>query len=103
MTQVVPVQPIPNQTLQVQLQEQACTIDLAQTAYGIFVTLHVGATPIVAGVVAENLNRIVRSAYLGFAGDLCFYDTQGAADPVFNGLGSRWQLLYLSPADLPEE
>ena len=99
--QVVPLQPVPNQTLQCQLGGQPCTIEVAQNAYGLFTTLFVGKTLIIAGVLSEDLNRIVRSLYLGFSGDLAFVDTQGTDDPVFTGLGSRWQLLYLAPSDLP--
>lgn len=99
--QVVPLQPIANQTLQVQLNGQACTLDVFQTTFGLFITVYVGATLIVATVICENVNRIVRSTYLGFSGDLVFLDTQGAEDPNYVGLGSRFQLLYLFPDELP--
>ena len=98
---VIPLQPLPNQQLQVQLGTQACTIEIAQTLYGLFLTLSVSGSLVVASVICENLNRIVRSLYLGFSGDLCFLDTQGTDDPIFTGLGTRFQLLYLSPSDLP--
>lgn len=83
-----------------QLASQACTIELIQTAYGLFCNLYIGATPIITGVLCENLNRIVRSVYLGFIGDLVFNDLQGSSDPVYTGLGSRFQLIYLEASDL---
>lgn len=98
--QTIPVQAIPNQSLQVQLGGQACTIDVYQLAYGLFMDLYVGNELVVGGVICQNLNRIVRSLYLGFSGDLCFFDQQGATDPVYTGLGARYQLVYLSPSDL---
>ena len=98
---VVPIQALPNQQLQVQLGSQACTIELTQGGYCLFMNLYVSGTLIVAGAFCQNLNRIVRDLYLGFVGDICFIDTQGTTDPVFTGLGSRYQLLYLAPADLP--
>lgn len=101
--QVVPLQPIPNQTLQVQLEGQACTLDVFQTAFGLFMSVNIGSTVIIATVLCENLNRIVRSAYLGFDGDFTFLDTQGTADPVYTGLGgadAQFQLLYLTAAEL---
>jgi hypothetical protein len=103
---LVPTQPIPNQQLQVQLANQACTIEIVQLAYGMFMTLFVGNTLIVSGVICQNLNRIVRDLYLGFTGDFVFFDTQGGqnpTDPVFTGLGSRYQLIYLEVADLAGE
>ena len=45
-------------------------------------------------------NRIVRDTYLGFLGDLAFFDLQGEDDPYYTGLGDRWVLGYLTTADL---
>jgi len=98
---VVPLQPVASQTLQCQLGGQACTIEVAQNAFGLFTTLFVGSSLIISNVLSQNLNRIVRSLYLGFVGDLAFVDTEGTDDPSYTGLGSRWQLLYLAPTDLP--
>lgn len=102
MPLVVPVQPIPNQTLQVQLNGQATTLNIYQINFGLFVDVLVGATTIISGVIAQNLNRIVRSLYLGFDGDFAFIDTQGFSDPVYTGLGSRYLLLYIEPSELPD-
>lgn len=102
---VIPTAPIPFQTLQCQLNDQACTIEIFQEAYGLYVNLTVNDSLVVAGVIAENLNRIVRNRYLGFVGDLVFQDLQGTEDPVYTGLGDRFVLLYIEEADalLPEE
>lgn len=100
---IVPLQPIPNQSVQVQLENQPCTIDVMQYAYGMFLTLYVNGVLIIASVPCENFNRIVRSLYLGFSGDLFFLDTQGTTDPVYTGLGgtgARFQLLYITAAEL---
>lgn len=97
---LVPLQPVPNQTLQVQLGGQACTLNVYQFAYGLFMDVYVGTALIIGGVICENLNRIVRSLYLGFVGDFCFLDTGGTSDPIYTGLGTRFQLLYLEETDL---
>lgn len=94
--QIVPVQPIPNQTLQVQLDGQPCTLNIFQYAYGLFMSVFVADALIIASVPCENFNRIVRNVYLGLSGDFVFLDTQGTEDPVYTGLGSRFVLLYLS-------
>jgi hypothetical protein len=99
--QTIPLQPVPNQTLMVQLAGQTCQINVYQKFYGLFCDLYVANTLIIAGVLCENLNRIVRSLYLGFVGDLGFYDTQGTSDPDYAGLGSRFLLIYLEASDLP--
>jgi hypothetical protein len=97
---IVPLQPLPNLTLQSQLNNQACTINLQQYPAGIFLTLYVGGNLIIASVLCKNLVRIVRDVYLGFQGDLVFLNTQGTDDPVYTGLGGRYQLVYLDPSDL---
>lgn len=100
MSLIVPLKAVPNQTLQVVLAQQSCVIVLKQTSYGLFMDLYVNDGLIVASVICENLNRIVRSTYLGFSGDFVFKDTQGDADPIYTGLGGRFLLLYLPVAEL---
>ena len=97
---VVPAQPLASQQLQTQLGTQAVTLIIYQNAYGLFMDVYVGATLIIAGVICRNLNRIVRDVYLGFIGDFVWVDTEGSADPVYTGIGSRYQLLYLTTSDL---
>ena len=75
-------------------------VNVYQKFYGIYVDLYVNNELIIGGVIGQDLNLIVRYAYLGFIGDLCFYDTQGVDDPYYTGLGDRWQLIYLSPEDI---
>lgn len=104
MPQVVPLQPVPNQTTQIVLASQSCQINVYQAPAAIFMDLLVNDAPVVEGVICQNLNRIVRDLYFGFIGDFVFEDTQpdplnGPSDPSYSGLGSRFQLLYLTPAE----
>lgn len=106
--QIVPLQAIPNQAVTANLNNQVCQINVYQKIQGLFVDLYVNNALIIGGVIAENLNRIVRSLYLGFSGDLAFIDNQGTDDPNYLGLGpttsSRFSLAYLSPDELlPDE
>lgn len=102
MSLIVPTQNVPNQVLNVQLANQACTIAIYQKGAYLFLDLSVANVLIVAGVLCENLNRIVRSAYLGFIGDLTFLDNEGSNDPDYTGLGpdGRFNLIYLEETDL---
>ncbi len=53
-----------------------------------------------------NLARLLKNRqYLGFVGDFMFVDTQPPTgttgeDPQWEGLGTRWLLLYLEASDL---
>lgn len=96
----IPVQPLPSQTLQVQLANQSCTINLYQTAFGLFFDLYIGASLVIGGCLCQNLNRLVRSVYLGFVGDFAFVDTHVNSDPDYTGLGSQFVLIYLELSDL---
>jgi hypothetical protein len=98
---IVPVRPVPNQTLSILLANQLCQLTLRTRFYGLFMDVSVNDAPIVQGVICQNWNRIVRSAYLGFIGDFAFWDTQGKTDPIYTGLGSRYPLYYLEKFDLP--
>ena len=100
MAQIIPLKAVPNQTLTVLLANQNCRISVYQKFFGLYVDLAIGAVPILNGVIAQQANRIVRYAYLGFVGDLAFFDTQGKSDPHYTGLGSRYQFVYLEAADL---
>lgn len=95
MTQIIPLLATPSQTLSVRLGTQACTVHVYQKPTGLYLDLHVSDRLVVGGVACRNGDRIVRSAYLGFVGDLAFADTQGASDPEYGGLGSRWVLAYV--------
>ena len=72
----------------------------APTITPVFIDLEVNNAPIISGVICLNGVKIVRDAYLGFIGDLAFYDTQGSTDPVYSGFGTRYILVYLAPGDL---
>jgi hypothetical protein len=97
---VVPLQSIPSQTVNVTLATQVCDIHVYQRSTGLYIDLGVADAPVIGGVIAHDRNRIVRSDYLGFIGDLAFVDTQGTQDPDYTGLDARYLLIYFSPAEL---
>lgn len=101
MTLFCPVEAQPSQRFNVTLAGQDVTLAVRWRSTGLFVdlTFQRGAT-IVAGVIARDRNRIVRSEYLGFVGDLVWVDTQGTNDPDWLGIGERFFLLYLTPDEL---
>lgn len=98
--QVIPTLATASQTLTVQLAGQSSRINIYQKSTGLFADLYVNDSLIIGGVLALDANRIVRSAYLGFIGDLAFFDMHGSDDPIAEGLGIRWILVYLEAADI---
>lgn len=90
----IPLVAAASQTMSVQLGGQLCRINVYQKATGIYLDLYVSDVLIVGGVICENFNPVVRSLYLGFRGDLYFWDSQGVSDPDYTGLGGRFLLLW---------
>lgn len=111
MVYTVPLQAVPAQDIKTVLDDRIVDLRVYQLRYGMFMNVSVSGVFEIGAVICENLNRIIRSAYLnervGFSGDFVFQDTQGNSDPVFTGLGTRFRLLYLTQdeldlLDLPE-
>ena len=95
--QVVRLQAQASQIVTAALGGQNCGVTVYQKATGLFLDLSVDGTLIIGGVQCRNLRKIVIDAYLGFSGDIGFFDTQGTSDPDWTGLGGRFVLLYQSP------
>lgn len=95
---IIPLRAIPAQRVGVILGGQSCTIVVAQKSTGMFMDLYVDNMLVIGGVICQVANRIVRSAYLGFVGDLAFIDTRAGSDPVddvsYEGIGTRFFLAY---------
>lgn len=98
-SQIVPLQPVPSQTLTTTLGGQSCTINVytkgIETPH-LYLDLSVSGVLVLSGVICRNATAIVRNTYFGFVGDLAFYDTQGSTDPAYSALGSRYVLAYLA-------
>lgn len=97
---IVPLQAVPSQTLSVRLGGQPCKIDVLTRGEGLYVSLYINDVLIVGGVAARDRVRVVIDRYLGFVGDLVWRDNRGREDPRYDGLGDRWDLIYLEAADL---
>lgn len=97
---VVPLQNLPSQTVRVTLATQVCDIHVYQRSTGLYLDLTVADATVINGVIAHDRNRIVRSAWLGFIGDLAFVDTQGTSDPEYRNLFERYLLIYFTPEEL---
>jgi hypothetical protein len=117
---IIPLQAVASQTVNVSLAGQACTINVYQKGIlppfpaltvastgvyllsaVVYLDLYISNVLVLGGIRCMNGVAIVRNSYLGFTGDLAFYDTQGSTDPVYSGLGSRYVLAYLSAGDVP--
>ena len=94
MIEQIPLVATASQTLSVQLGGQLCRINVYQKSTGLYLDLYVSDILVIGGVVCENFNPMVRSLYLGFRGDLYFWDNQGSMDPDYTGLDGRFLLFW---------
>lgn len=97
--QTIPTQAAPVQVIKTVVAGQNCQIFLRQTEKGMFFDLNVNGTDVVDTVICQNQNPLVCIQYLGFQGNFIFVDTQGADDPTYDGLNSRYYLNYLTAAE----
>ena len=94
--QTVPLQPVPSQSTKVVLGGQNCQILIYQKPQGCFVDINADGVDIVVGIIGRDAVPLVCREYTGFIGNLLFIDTQGSSDPSYDGLGSRFNLVYLT-------
>jgi hypothetical protein len=92
--QTIPLSSTGSQSFSILLNQQQCNINVYQLSTGLYCDIAVSGNPIVTTMLCLNLVGLVREAYLGFSGQLFFYDTKGTDDPYFSGLGTRYQLVY---------
>ena len=97
--QTIPLQPVPAQTVAVVLGGQNCQLLIRQKTEGLFVDINSDGVDVVNTVIARDAVPLMCRPYLGFVGNLLFIDTQGSSDPQADGLGSRFQLVYLTDAE----
>jgi hypothetical protein len=95
----IALQAVPSQQLQVVLGGQNCQIAVYLLGSQLFVDVQLNGTDLSIGVVAHDQIPLIPTVYFGFQGNILFVDTQGSTDPVYTGLGARYQLLYLTAAD----
>lgn len=98
MTILIPLAATPSQTLTVTLAGQICRIELSQRTTGMYMDLSVNGSVICSSSLCLDRVKIIRRSYRGFVGDLVFIDKQGASDPDYTGLGTRFVLAYVPGA-----
>ena len=91
----IPLQSIPSQELQVILDGQNCTVSVYWRFWKLYMDLLVDSEPVFTGAVCQNMQWVNQSPSPVFSGGLMFVDALGEEAPRWDGLGSRWSLLYL--------
>lgn len=102
--QEIPLRATGNQALQVVLEGQNCSLrlytrSLSDGVETLFCDLSIDQEPVFYGCPCLDGLPMPLYAWLGMTGQLVFIDMEGDEAPRWSGLGSRWKLLYMSPAE----
>ena len=100
---IIPLQPIPAQTLQVVLDGQDCTLSFYWRWGRMYADVSVGATPVCKGMLCLHCVKVNINPSISFSGSLYFVDTQAQDAPQWEGLNDRWLLIYLSDGESLDE
>ena len=93
--QVIPIQPLPSQLLSFVAANQQCVMTLYVKGDNLYFDLTVGGSVLCRGRMIRNAVPMLRAEYSGFVGDFFIVDLEGANDPLYTGLGSRYRLVYM--------
>lgn len=97
--QVVPLQALPAQSLSFDVLGQTVDLLLQQKTTGLFADVALAGKTVLRGRLCRNGAPILRNGVGGFVGDLVFLDMTGSDDPQADGLGGRFKLMYVGPAE----
>ena len=97
----IPLAPLPSQNFNINLNNQNCEMTVYTETTGLYLDLVLNNETIATARILLDGARVLQDCqYTAFVGDFIMVDTQGEDDPVYTGLGTRWQLVYLEATDL---
>ena len=92
----IPLQPVPNQSFSVVLDEQNCRINIRQMGSSLFLSLTADELDVCKTHICQNRELIPAWSTNRFKGKLAFVDQIGKSHPEYSELGSRYTLCYLT-------
>lgn len=105
--QRIPLRAVPNQSLEIVLGGQNCTLRLYTRAVAmvehLFCDLAVDRALVVAGQICQDMTPLILYRHLAFEGQLFFVDMQGDEPPRWHGLDDRFRLVWLAPGETPQD
>lgn len=99
--QKIPIEAIPNQTFNITLNKQNCTIHLYQRGDYLYMDLAVNGIAVRQGMICLVDISLLQYTVQIFSGYLFFSDMRGAGGtPVYTELGSRYILFYATEEEM---
>lgn len=98
--QLINLHNIPAQRFNIVLDGLNCTIKLYQRGQRLYMDLETTDKVVFSGAVCLHVAMINQSPDPDFTGSLHFIDIKGRQAPQYDGLNSRWYLVYFSEGEL---
>lgn len=92
----IPLQPVPNQSFSVVLDDQNCRINIRQMGSALFLSLTADDVDVCKTHICQNREQIPAWSTNLFKGKLVFADQDGKNHPEYSELGTRYVLCYLT-------
>ena len=94
--QVIPLSPIPSQSMKIVLAGQDCELSLYQSGDHFYLDLIVDGQMVQTGAIVNEGVSIISAPNALFSGSLVVVDMLGDDAPRYGGLGERWVMAYFS-------
>lgn len=91
---IIPLDPLPNQTFNIELDGQQCTFEFITRGVFMYMNLTVNDEVLMNGQICLNGVDLIQYNKNKFKGKIYFKDTSGNLDPLYYGLNDRWFLYY---------
>lgn len=95
----VPLQPTPNQTLSIDLNGQNAEISVRQIGNAMMASLWIDDEVVFENSICGHMAPLGQFDSVLFSGVLVFVDQLDTLDPIWDGLGERFKLFYVSEDD----
>ncbi|MUH03186.1 hypothetical protein GM609_06725 [Bombella sp. ESL0387] len=91
---IIPLTAVPSQEVTCTLSGRACRLWVRQLSTGLYLDLWLDEKPLIMGATCFTGVDLIRNPASPLSGRLYFTDTQGNADPYYDGIGDRFFLNY---------
>ena len=96
---VIPLAPIPAQSLNVVLDGQDCALSVYWRQVRLYLDLDVDGQAVIRGGICQNGANVLQSHSRFFRGSLHFFDAEGQRPPHFKGFGERFFLVFVADGE----
>ncbi len=98
----IPLEQVPNQQLEIILNNQDCKLHLYVRGDYLYLDLEIASEPFFYGAICYDRTKILPVQKETFNGNFIFIDTLNNEAPEYTKLNDRYKLYYLTDEELNE-